>query len=147
MNSDCMLKSVVKKFDTITVQSDDAASTHYNSDENCRAILYVCIEGSSAMSNEFAIMTVNKDFFSFYVLTMFARPPFQPKHIIYKKILLYNDITKLKARKFLLWRHIKMHVDENGNECKLKLMISAKTKGIEAQNENLILLMDFLKNF
>jgi len=140
-----MLKSVVKEFDEVSVLINDEVSAHYNSDENPRAVLYVCIEGNSAISNRFAIMTVNEDFFAFYVVTMLSKPPFQLKHISYKTILRYDSITKLKARKFLIWQNIKMFVNEDGDKYKLKLMISSKTVWIEEQKKNLLLLMDFIE--
>ena len=144
MNSDTMLKNVVMEFDTILTQANNASIPCHNFDESKYAILYVCIEGGSALANEFAIMTVNENFFSFYALTMFAKPPFQLKHIKYKKILHYENITKLKTRKFLLWQNINIRVNEDGDKYKLKLLISAKTRGIEGQKANLLQLMDFI---
>ena len=139
MTSDDMLLNVVAAYDRICPQ--------YSSDEHCEAILYICIENNSATKtiNEFAVMTVNDDFFIFYVLNSGVMPNFQLNDIRYKKIIHYSSITKIKSLKFLVWENIKIWVNENGYKYILKLVISYRTIWIGRQRDNLLWLMDFIK--
>ena len=139
MTSDDMLKNVVIQYDSMH------HNDNYRTTEHCEAVLYVCIDGNSALTNEFAIMTVNESFFCFYALTMLASPPFQLKHIKHKRVVPYSSITKIKTSKFFIWQNVKIWANDNGRKYKLALTISYKTVGIERQRDNVLWLVDFIK--
>ena len=139
MTSDDMLKNVVIQYDSMH------HNDNYRTNEHCEAVLYMCIEGNSAYTNEFAIMTVNESFFCFYTLTMLAKIPFQVKHIKHKRVVPYSSITKIKTSKFFIWQNVKIWANDNGRKYKLALTISYKALGLERQRDNVLWLVDFIK--
>jgi hypothetical protein len=146
MKYDCNLKKLVGEVGDLIKES------RY-SNNNCDAILYVCIEKTvqifslelGMVHNDFAIMTVNNDCFCFYMLNPFSKPPFNPEDIITLKFIPYDIISKIKIRKFLFWRSLKIYTNNNGKKHNFKLIISEKTIGIDFQKENLLKLLEFIE--
>ena len=133
-----------------------------------RAILYVCLEGgfenqsaiemakkvpfggalgmasagaAGALSNEFAIMTVNDDYLCFYILNKFS----MNFYIEDKIVLPYETITKLKVKRFLInWSNFKVHFAIDGQNRKIKIVIAHRSFGLKNQRENIKVFLDHL---
>ena len=106
------------------------------------SVTYVCIEGRSALENDFAIMTASKEHLEFYV---FPKLSFNVKRIDYAFNVPFSVVEKLKMRKFFLWTSLKIFFrDDNGKKHKIKILISSKAVGLKNQKENLEKLREFL---
>jgi len=107
------------------------------------SITYTCIEGSSALGNDFAIMTASKEHLYFYV---FPKLSLCLKNIDYAFSIPFSAVEKLKMRKFFIWTSLKIFVrDDNDKKHKVKLLISNKVVGLKNQKENLEKLREFIK--
>ena len=130
------LKEAIEKFD--------------NSSIDCKAILYVCLEGGAKgrrfrtgmRTNDFAIMTVHDDYLCFYVLSKFTF-----EFLITRRIVLpYSSITTLKAGAFLKnTKILRIRFTQDKKNRRLKVVISTNSKESETQRENFKILMDCLK--
>ena len=150
MINDKTLKQAIEEFHEEHHDSDICEEYH---DKYYKAILYVCLEEVSgdliSLSNDFAIMVVNNDCLSFYVLDQLGFK----LNILYELILPYKSISKLKFRKFLIWNNLKIRFINNMNEkyndeeYELKVKFSDKVFGIKKQKENIGILLNSLKPF